>query len=221
MPTRITEVYERALAEINSYAHSDSLETLFKFNRALFYRKMFLYFQAGIPMFDRPVGMLGKLKYKKPEWADKYFQLLVGTSNIDSGIIGYDSVTVTNDEGEPLRSEYNSGTGKITIIEPLKRDCEIGIDAYKDGNFYCELNDKELAICGMCVAYKWFTHFSMDELNMTQKMKDSSFQIGSEFGDKNANTTRMKAYYEILSAEISSYANDYSLFGKQGWKPCR
>ena len=46
---------------------------------------------------------------------------------------------------------------------------------------------------------------------MKPKMKDDSFNVGSEYGDTNARTGRMESLYNILQLEMGAYARDIGM----------
>lgn len=212
--TSFAEVYEYALTEIDSY----KLKILSRQNPALFYRKMFLYLQQGVPYFDSPIGIQEKLQYTKPTFNDGLFTVTANSAEISTGIKGFETVcAVVNDEITPL--SYDNQTGIITLEKTFGHDVTADIDFYTDGYFHTQLNGREMQILGLCIGFTWFKKFANDELDMKPKMKDSSFKIGSEFGDTNSRTSRMESLYNILQLQLGSYARDVGMtpiiFGTQ------
>lgn len=199
--TPFTDIYEYALTEINS----DELRRDKQCNPALFYRKMFLYLQNGVPLFDTPMGISAEFTYERPEWKDLYLTLNEGQTEIDTGVTGYDIADISTEE-EYLQSEYDSNTGRIVLKETVSSETEICIDFYKDGYFHRMLNHQEMYILGLCVGVAWFRHFSNSDVDIRPKIQDSSFKTSSEANDTNARTTRLNQLYDMLQLQMGSYA---------------
>lgn len=206
--TAFARIYECALTEINS----ETLRMYKRVNPALFYRKMFLYLQNGIPYFDTPMGIGERLRYTMPQWYDDesggiYVKLEEKQKIINTGVTGFDMACAVNEDGA-VNVLYDKSNGDVTLTDEYPAGTCINIDFYTDGFFETELSIKEIHILGVCTALAWFKHFANDEVDMTPKMHDSSFKTISEAADTNARTARLNQLYDMLQLEMGAYARE-------------
>ena len=185
-------------------------------NPAKFMRKMALYMKSAIPLFKRPPQVKIWLKRERePEYEDAEMVLeeTVSAGSAMQGLEGYDMVSVgvlTEDEigrvvYTPVKVSYDAETGEITPSETLYTGADVQIDYYKDGRFANDLTDRMKEILGLCVQYVWERRFNNDFLARTPKIKDNSFNIGSESNWVAKGTERLNALWGQLNSEMISF----------------
>lgn len=174
-------------------------------NPALLYRRLFLYLQNGIPRFNMPRGIEDRLQYHEPKFDDFLIQSDGVSLTYATDITDMEIVTASID-GEIINSAYDPVTGEVTLGEVYPLNTLIDVDFYTDGYFLENLNATEQSILGFCVALMWYNRFKNDGLNMTPKLQDRAFKVGSEHANINANTSR---YNEMLT-ELANMLNDYA-----------
>ena len=180
-------------------------------------RKMALYMKNAIPLFNKPKEAVGWLKHTNPVFDDYLYAPAnnpeEGDLIIETGKTGYELVSAVylSDDGyggiqvEPVSGmEYDAETGNVTIHSP-ETGKSISIDFYTDGYFERELSEREKNILGMCVQYVWESRFANNYLNMQPKIKDRSFDAGSESNHIRVNNERLKLLKDNLDQELNDY----------------
>lgn len=166
----------------------------------------------SIPRFSRPPEMSSWLTFSVPLYDDMTYTAEEDTEAgyvIETNMRGYElcSVVLVNQDGTatPIASSYDEETGNVTINVPLTQGQTIDIDVYSDGSFDHELTLEQKRILGLCVATDWFYRFSNDWLNMQPKIKDRTFDVGSESAQMTANTAKYKEMAAVLNDAILRY----------------
>ena len=183
---------------------------------ARFYRKMCLYMNNAIPRFNRPPVVRGWLKYTPAQWDDFQYsaQETVQSGNvIATNIKGYDmanAVQVSDDgyggiQYTPVPIVYDTNTGNVTVQTELQQNAQIDIDFYTDGVFNLELGGEMKRILGLCVQVVWENRFVNNFLLQQPKIKDRSFDLGSEANHMNAGTKRLGALTQMLIQELNAF----------------
>lgn len=113
MGTKISEIYEYALSNVESYELRETRDR----SPALLMRQLWGYMQAGIPLFNMPPGIEKRLEYTPPEYDDCIIIVKEGESQIDTKYIGMDIVSATLGR-DAIDGEYDSVSGIIKLSEP-------------------------------------------------------------------------------------------------------
>ena len=201
---------------------------------ARFLRKMALYMKNAIPRFTKPAEAQGWLEHDEPEYDDMTV-LAEGEEEprvIETGKQGYGIAccVYTRDDGYggmetvPLRSEYDSETGNVTVYG-AENGAVIEIDFYKDGEFKNDLDDRAKRILGLCVQYEWERRFLNAFLIQQPKIHDKSFDVGSESNMMRVGNERLRMLHDHLEQEMNAYEQDIyykNVVMDTGWmKPVR
>lgn len=183
---------------------------------ARFYRKMCLYMNNAIPRFNRPPVVRGWLKYTPAQWDDFQYstqETVQSGSVISTNIKGYDmaSAVQVSDDGyggiqyTPVPIAYDANTGNVTVETELNQNAQIDIDFYTDGVFNLELGSEMKRILGLCVQVVWENRFVNNFLLQQPKIKDRSFDLGSEANHMNAGTNRLRTLTQMLNQELNAF----------------
>ena len=196
----------------------------------VFYRRMWNYMQAALPLFNKPPIMLARLhSYTAPEYSDMLFTVSVEPTSpitVETGITGMDICSagiVTADEfGNPTYmpltvDSYDAETGDVVISGQISLGDEIDIDFYKSGFLAADLNPTEADILAFCIYDVWEHRFDNNALERASKIRDANFTTISEASQTNAGTDRQKAVdsqlfdklrmYELNAAYMKTVAN--------------
>ncbi|MBQ2044911.1 MAG: hypothetical protein II261_08770 [Bacteroidaceae bacterium] len=183
---------------------------------ARFYRKMCLYMNNAIPRFNRPPAVRGWLQYTPAQWDDYLYtaeNALASGATIETGVTGYEmaNAVVHADDGcgnavlLPLPIAYNAENGTVTIQQELAEGTTIEVDFYTDGEFQYELGAEMKRILGLCVQLVWENRFVNAFLLQQPKIKDRSFDVGSEGNHMNAGTNRLRMLTQQLNSELNAF----------------
>ena len=224
--------FEQIECAAMTYIKNDmSLDWDMKNRLPVFYRRMWNYMQAAIPLFNKPPTMILRLRnYTEPQFSDVLFtvdsepvngQIAVNTEITDMDICC--AGVVTEDEfGDPTYipltvDSYDAETGDAVISGPISLGDEIDIDFYKSGFFSIDLNPTEIDILAFCVYDVWEHRFDNNALERMSKIRDASFTTISEASQTNAGTERQKEVdsqlfdklrmYEMNAAYMKTVAN--------------
>lgn len=224
--------FEEIECQAMTYIKNDmSLDWDMKNRLPVFYRRMWNYMQAALPLFNKPPTMLARLhSYTAPEYSDMLFAVNDepdGPITVESGITGMDICSagiVTEDEfGNPAYlpltvDSYDSETGNVVISGQISLGDEIDIDFYASGNLTAELNYTEIDILAFCIYDVWEHRFDNNALERASKIRDANFTTISEASQTNAGTDRQKAVdsqlfdklrmYEMNAAYMKTVANN-------------
>ena len=211
----------------------ERLQALLLENPARFFRKMSLYMINAIPRFTHPPEARIWLRFTAPTY-DDYTYMVTGAeggeAQIETGITGYSiaSAVYTMDDGygglmdvpvEITASDPETGNVTLKIPEDLAPDTPIGIDFYTDGTFDRELDYRVKRILGLCVQLEWEMRFINAFLIQTPKIKDKSFDVGSESNLTRANTERVRMLTDNLNDEMRNFEQDVAYADVAGYKP--
>lgn len=210
----------------------ERLQELLAENPARFFRKMSLYMINAIPRFTQPPEARIWLRFTAPTFSDFTYTVTGeegGSAVVDTGVTGYSLVSAvyTTDDGYgglmdvpvPVLSD-NPETGEVTleISGELPPETPIVLDFYTDGVFDRELDYRVKRILGLCVQLEWEMRFVNAFLIQTPKIKDKSFDVGSESNLTRANTERIRMLTDNLNDEMRKLAQDVAYADVAGYK---
>ena len=162
--------FEQLECAAMTYIKNDlSLDWDLKNRLPVFYRRMWNYMQAAIPLFNKPTVMLTRLHaYTEPEYSDVLFTVSEvaddGTVTIETGITEMDicsaGIITTDEFGNPQYlpltvDSYDAETGTVAISGTISVGDEVDIDFYKAGEFTATLNATECDILAFCIYDVW------------------------------------------------------------------
>lgn len=212
--------FEQIECQAMTYIKNDlSLDWDMQNRLPVFYRRMFNYMQAAIPLFNKPPTMLARLhSYTEPEYSDVLYSVTEeptnGTVTVASGITGMDicSAGIVNEDefGNPQYlpltvDSYDTETGAVTISGGISLGDEIDIDFYASGSFDTTLNPTECDILAFCIYDVWEHRFDNNALERASKIRDANFTTISEASQTNAGTDRQKAVDSQLFDKLRMY----------------
>lgn len=184
----------------------------------------------AIPRFNRPPYMQSWLKYSKPNYNDYLYTAQSAQTagfSIQTGEVGFEmasAVLVGKDEVglpsySPVSVGYDAVTGDVTVNADVAEGQQIDIDFYTDGYFDRELDDEMCHILSLCIAYTWLQRFVNTWLNMQPKIKDKSFDVGSESAQMTANTAKLKEARLALNDALLHYEENVAYAQKTDYQP--
>ena len=211
--------FEQIECAAMTYIKNDlSLDWDLKNRLPVFYRRMWNYMQAALPLFNKPPIMLARLhSYTAPEYSDMLFTVNDEPDDpitVESGITGMDICSagiVTSDEfGNPIYmpltvDSYDAETGDVIISGQISLGDEIDIDFYKSGFLAADLNATEIDILAFCIYDVWEHRFDNNALERASKIRDANFTTISEASQTNAGTDRQKAVDSQLFDKLRMY----------------
>lgn len=185
----------------------------------VFYRRMWNYMQAAIPLFNKPPTMLARLhSYTEPQYSDVLYSVTEdpanGTITVATGITGMDICSagiVSDDEfGNPQYlpltvDSYDAEIGTVVISGGISIGDEIDIDFYASGSFEADLNATESDILAFCIYDVWEHRFDNNALERASKIRDANFTTISEASQTNAGTDRQTAVDRQLFDKLRMY----------------
>ena len=185
----------------------------------VFYRRMWNYMQAAIPLFNKPPTMLARLhSYTEPQYSDVLYSVTEdpanGTITVATGIMGMDICSagiVSDDEfGNPQYlpltvDSYDAEIGTVVISGGISIGDEIDIDFYASGSFEADLNATECDILAFCIYDVWEHRFDNNALERASKIRDANFTTISEASQTNAGTDRQTAVDRQLFDKLRMY----------------
>lgn len=203
-----------------TYIKNDlSLDWDLKNRLPVFYRRMWNYMQAAIPLFNKPPTMLLRLRgYEAPQYSDVLYtvdaepvdgQITVQTQITDMDICSA-GVVMDDEFGNPMYvpltvENYNAETGEVHISGDMAVGDEIDIDFYKSGSFAVDLNETECDILAFCIYDVWEHRFDNNALERASKIRDANFTTISEASQTNAGTDRQKEVDSQLFDKLRMY----------------
>lgn len=203
-----------------TYIKNDlSLEWDLQNRLPVFYRRMWNYMQAAIPLFNKPPTMMARLRnYTEPNYSDVLFTVSEvaddGSVTVSTDITGMDICSagiVTEDEfGNPQYlpltvESYDAETGEVVISGGISLGDEIDIDFYASGSFDSDLNAAECDILAFCIYDVWEHRFDNNALERASKIRDANFTTISEASQTNAGTDRQKEVDSQLFDKLRMY----------------
>lgn len=212
--------FEQLECQAMTYIKNDlSLDWDLKNRLPVFYRRMWNYMQAAIPLFNKPPVMLTRLHaYTEPQYSDVLMTVSeIGadeTVTIETGITEMDICSagiVTEDEfGNPQYlpltvDSYDAETGTVVISGTISVGDEVDIDFYKSGEFNAVLNPTECDILAFCIYDVWEHRFDNNALERASKIRDANFTTISEASQTNAGTDRQREVDSQLFDKLRMY----------------
>ena len=210
-----------------TYIKNDvSLDWDMKNRLPVFYRRMWNYMEAALPLFNKPPTMINRLsKYTEPTFSDVLFTLeeepTGGSLTIHTGLAGFDLCSAgiiaedaTGDpEYLPLTVEsYDAETGDVVIsgstpqiAGSLSMGDTIDIDFYSSGSLETTLGPTEKGILAFCIYDVWEHRFDNNALERASKVRDANFTTISEASQTNAGTSRQSAVDAQLFDKLRMY----------------
>lgn len=212
--------FEQIECAAMTYVKNDlSLDWDLKNRLPVFYRRMWNYMQAAIPLFNKPPTMMARLRhYTEPQYSDVLFTVTEetdgGSMSVETGITGMDLCSagmLTEDEfGNPQYlpmtvESYDAETGTVVISGPVSVGDEIDIDFYASGSFDAALNDTECDILAFCIYDVWEHRFDNNALERASKIRDANFTTISEASQTAAGTARQHEVDSQLFDRLRMY----------------
>lgn len=192
-------------------------------NPALFFRRMALYMDLAIPMVSRPPELDSYLNYEltRPNYDDMIWrstsESLEGETTVETTMTGYDlfscSLREVDESGvvtsTPVNGvTYDPETGTIVFPQQETVGLEYNVDFYTDGSFYYDLTEAQKRLLGLAVGVVWDERFSRNWLNITQKIKDASFDTVNESNYMREVQNRLFMNRHLLNDELRKYEQD-------------
>ncbi len=192
-------------------------------NPALFFRRMALYMTLAIPMISRPPELDAYLNHElvKPEYDDAIWvsteESLSGETVVETGKTGYELFSCSlreSDESGVITSTpvqgvaYDPETGEVTFPVQKSAGLEYNIDFYNDGSFFHDLTEAQKRLLGLAVGVVWDERFSRNWLNISMKVKDSSFSTVNESNYMREVQNRLYMNRHLLNDELRRYEQD-------------
>ena len=190
-------------------------------NPALFLRRMCLYLDLAIPMLSRPKELWQLVdNATKPEYDDTVWVSTDASTTqetvVDTGMTGYElfscAIREVDDSGVVTATSYTAAydpnTGEVTFPIQEKAGVEYVMDFYTDGEFQYELTNAQKRLLGMAVGVMWDQRFSRNWLNITMKIKDSSFETVNESNYMRETQARLQNNINLFNDELRRYEQD-------------
>ena len=212
--------FEQLECQAMTYIKNDlSLDWDMKNRLPVFYRRMWNYMLAALPLFNKPPVMLSRLhSYTEPSYSDVLFKVETepadGTVTVSTGITGMDicsaGIVAEDEYGNPAYlpltvDSYDAETGDVVISGTVSLGDEIDIDFYASGSFEAELNPTECDILAFCIYDVWEHRFDNNALERASKIRDANFTTISEASQTNAGTERQTAVDRQLFDKLRMY----------------
>ena len=226
--------FEQLECQAMTYIKNDlSLDWDLKNRLPVFYRRMWNYMQAAIPLFNKPPIMLSRLHaYTEPEYSDVLYSVtevdVDGTVTVQTDITEMDLCSagiITDDEfGNPQYlplnvDSYDPETGVVVISGTIAVGDEVDIDFYKSGSFDATLNTTECDILAFCIYNVWEHRFDNNALERASKIRDANFTTISEASQTNAGTDRQKEVDSQLFDKLRMYEMNAAYMNTVAKKP--
>lgn len=212
--------FEEIECSAMTYIKNDlSLDWDLKNRLPVFYRRMWGYMEAAIPLFNKPTVMIYRLaQFTAPEYSDVLFTVEIepqqGTVTVQTDITDMDLCSagkITKDQlGNPQYvpltvASYDAETGDVVIAGQIAIGDEIDIDFYKSGFFGEDLNPTEKNILAFCIYDVWEHRFDNNALERASKVRDANFTTISEASQTNAGSERQSLVDEQLFDKLRMY----------------
>ena len=212
--------WEQIETSAMTYIKNDtSLEYDMENRLPVFYNRMRAYMEAAIPMVDRPMGTAEKLeKTTFPQYDDVIVEtddIISGEATLTTDLTGYGicSVGVVEPDkfGVPQYTpvtvvSYDSTTGDVKINGDFTAGTEFTVSVYKGAAFEDDLSLSERGLLAEAVYVAYETRFDNNVLERTVKIKDRTFNIGSEAAPMDANTRRKTQVLNTFNDHLKAFA---------------
>lgn len=209
--TAIADVIAQAMVIIDDIRLQEQISV----NPALFYRRMSAYVDAAMPLLSSPPQLYEYISknYTQPtyddyEWTSTYESVMESVT-ISTEKTGYDlcSIVIIDSDNNAIpytAAIYNAETGEITFPIQESEGITYEIDFYKDGEV-ADLTPTMMRLFSLAIAIIWDERFTRNWLNITEKIKDSSFQTVNESNYIDKITIRMKENRQAFQDEMRKY----------------
>lgn len=209
--TAIADVIAQAMVIIDDIRLQEQISV----NPALFYRRMSAYVDAAMPLLSSPPQLYEYISknYTQPtyddyEWTSTYESVMESVT-ISTEKTGYDlcSIVIIDSDNNAIpytAAIYNAETGEITFPIQESEGITYEIDFYKDGEVD-DLTPTMMRLFSLAIAIIWDERFTRNWLNITEKIKDSSFQTVNESNYIDKITIRMKENRQAFQDEMRKY----------------
>ena len=192
-------------------------------NPALFLRRMSMYMDLAIPMVSRPPELGEYLNYQieKPTYADAVWvstdESTESQTTVSTGMTGYELFSCSLREVDSagvatytLATDvtYDAETGEVIFPVQSSANLEYTLDFYTDGSFYYDLTDSQKRIIGLAIGVVWDERFSRNWLQVSMKIKDSSFDTVNESNYMREVQNRLFMNRHLLNDELRKYEQD-------------
>lgn len=213
MGTTFTEILTQwAMQDIDDINWTRGLQE----NPAAFLRAKSDTLIMAIPRFSRPPEAQSWLTFTPPSYESWLYAATdeqTAPFTLETGVTGMElcsgTLIITTAAGmedySPVLPEYDPETGAVTVNVDVPAGAKLDLDFYTDGVFDKELDTEQKRILGLCVAFQWYSRFANTWLNMQPKIKDKSFEVGSESAQMTANTAKFKELRIALSDSLLRY----------------
>lgn len=213
MGTTFTEILTQfAMQEIDDINWTRGLQE----NPAAFLRAKSDTLISAIPRFTRPAEAQSWLTFTPPSydsWLYTAAESQTAPIELETGITGMElcsgtMIGTSNSAHEtymPIDVDYDSETGKVTLNIDLAAGAQVDLDFYTDGVFTNDLDVEQKQILGLCCAVQWYSRFANTWLNLQPKIKDKSFDVGSESAHITAATAKYKEMRLALNDKLLRY----------------
>lgn len=209
------------------------LQKLMAENPARFFRKMSMYMLNAVPMFVHPPEAREWLRFTAPVYDDYTYTVTgdeEGSAVVETGVTGFDLVCASYDADDgyggimsvsvPVtQSDPETGEVTLAIDGEIPAGTPIDIDIYTDGYFDRELAYDVKMILGLCVQYVWESRFANAFLTQAPKIKDRSFDTGSESNMTRANTERLRSLLDTLNDKMRAFEQRVTYVDEAGYRP--
>lgn len=209
--TAIADVIAQAMVIIDDIRLQEQISV----NPALFYRRMSAYVDTAMPLLSSPPQLYEYISknYTQPtyddyEWTSTYESVMESVT-ISTEKTGYDlcSIVIIDSDNNAIpytAAIYNAETGEITFPIQESEGITYEIDFYKDGEV-ADLTPTMMRLFSLAIAIIWDERFTRNWLNITEKIKDSSFQTVNESNYIDKITIRMKENRQAFQDEMRKY----------------
>lgn len=212
MATKITDIITEAMLYIDDVRLQEQLNV----NPALFCRRMSAYVTSAMPLMSNPPELFCHISreyvpatYTSFEWTSTEASTTEETT-VASGAVGYElcSVVVRSENGEYVTAYsdavYDAETGNITFPIQSMAGVTYEVDFYTDGEMQ-DLTLSMLRLYGLAVAVVWYQRLNNNWLNITPKIRDSSFSTINESNYIDKMDGRVKSVMLEFRDELRKY----------------
>lgn len=211
------------------YVDDIRLSDLASTDMPLYARRMYQYFNAGLPLFSIPVDMQEYLigtannpRFIEPKFdstlyitTEDYntnFKINLGQAYAEYEMCACRVKTIDNAGNvilTPIPVTYIRETGVVvisaTIDVPVLSGTTYDFDFYTDGYFLENLTPSIMSILGMCFQVVWQDRFNTDWLSMVTKIEDKSFYEQNRANKMKSDTERLYQLRQKLYGEMRRY----------------
>ena len=187
MATKLADIITEAMLYIDDVRLQEQLNV----NPALFCRRMSDYVVSAMPLMSNPPELFCHISkdytpatYTSYDWTSTE-ESTTHETVLETGLVGYElcSAVVRSEDGEYVTAYsdivYDAETGNITFPKQNTSGIDYEIDFYTDGEVG-DLTISMLRLYGLAVTAVWYQRLNNTWLNITPKIRDSSFSTINE-----------------------------------------